>query len=109
MVNLGNAVYNYRINVRRNVMEEIVYEYPKTEFIRKKVDHEGTEVIQVSLYSVVIDHQLGEPIEVYMRGYYPHKGEKNFHSEFAFSQIFHKQCAVAYLTGFHPDDMEYND
>lgn len=90
-------------------MKEEKFEYPKVEFIRKKVKHEDATVIEISMYTVVIDHQVGAPIEVYQKGYYPYHKEKNFHSEFAFSQIFHKHCALVYVTGIPIEDIEYTE
>ena len=90
-------------------MKEEKFEYPKVEFIRKKMDHNGVPVVQISMYSTVIDNEVGAPIEVYQKGYYAYHGEKNFHSEFAFSQIFHKHCAIVYMTGMTTEDMEYVD
>jgi hypothetical protein len=89
--------------------EEEKFEYPKVEFIRRRIDHNGVEVVEISMYSIVLDDQVGAPIEVYQKGYYPYQGEKNFQSEFAFAQIFHKHCAIVYVTGMGIDDMEAVD
>lgn len=85
-------------------MKEEKFEYPKVEFIRKKVKHEGVEVMEMSMFSIVTDQHLGEPLEIEFYGYYPFKGELSVHAEFAFGQMFHKICAIAYLTGMIPDD-----